>query len=265
MNVVDPPLPPVAARWRRSLQRRLDPEERFGIRVTLLAIGLILLALPFGFLLNQVSSHGSLVHADADAAAHLHAWVVHSPGRVRVLRDITFFGSDVWLFGLVAVTVLFLASRVRIRLVVFLVATSALGSAIDTAVKSVVSRPRPVFIDPVLLAPGKSFPSGHAMSSTVVYGALLLVLIPFVPMAWRRVVIAGAVGLVVAIGFTRLALGVHYLTDVLGGYVLGLAWLSLSTAAFSVWRREQSGRPTDPLAGLEPEIAGTSPNGSPQV
>jgi len=61
--------------------------------------------------------------------------------------------------------------------------------------------------------------------------------------------------LVGAIGFTRLALGVHYISDVLGGVVLGLAWLAASTAAFSTWRLERGRPAVDPMEGLEPEAA----------
>ena len=59
-----------------------------------------------------------------------------------------------------------------------------------------------------------------------------------------------------AIGFTRLALGVHYITDVLGGYALGAAWLAAATAAFSIWRVEQGKPAVDLEEGLEPESGG---------
>jgi undecaprenyl-diphosphatase len=71
--------------------------------------------------------------------------------------------------------------------------------------------------------------------------------------------VAAAVGLVLAIGFTRLALGVHYLSDVVGGIVLGLAWLALSTATFSIWRVERGRPPVQPLEGVEPEAAADLP------
>jgi membrane-associated phospholipid phosphatase len=119
----------------------------------------------------------------------------------------------------------------------------------------VVDRARPSLEDPVATAHGKSFPSGHAMSSTFVYGALLLVFLPVIGRRYRPLVIGGAVLLVLAIGFTRLALGVHYITDVVGGIVLGLAWLAASTAAFSIWRVERGDPPVDVAEGLEPEAA----------
>jgi membrane-associated phospholipid phosphatase len=84
---------------------------------------------------------------------------------------------------------------------------------------------------------GQSFPSGHAMNSTIAYGALLLIFLPALRPAFRSPVIAAAVVLVGVIGFTRLALGVHYISDVLGGFVLGAAWLSASTAVFRPLKR----------------------------
>jgi undecaprenyl-diphosphatase len=92
------------------------------------------------------------------------------------------------------------------------------------------------------------------MSSTIVYGALLLTFIPAIPRKRRAALIVGYMVLIAGIGFSRLALGVHYLTDVLGGYTLGAAWLAASTAAFGVWREERGKAPAVPLEeGVEPE------------
>ncbi len=61
---------------------------------------------------------------------------------------------------------------------------------------------------------------------------------------------------ILAIGFSRLALGVHYVSDVLGGYALGAAWLVGSVAAFEIWREDRGRRRTHPLEeGVEPEEA----------
>ncbi|HWI02958.1 MAG TPA: phosphatase PAP2 family protein, partial [Acidimicrobiales bacterium] len=87
------------------------------------------------------------------------------------------------------------------------------------------------------------------------YGALVLVFFPVIGRRFRPVVVGGAVLLVVAICFSRLALGVHYITDVVGGVVLGLAWLAASTAAFSIWRVERGRSPVDVSEGVEPEAA----------
>jgi undecaprenyl-diphosphatase len=218
-----------------ALRRRFDPNQRYGLRVTLFAIAVMLAAVPFGLLLEQVVRSGSLTRADTWVARELHGVA----GR-----------SHAW--GVVAVAAGYLLLRRAYRLAVFLVVTAAGGGIIDTVVKHLVGRARPDFENPVAQAFGKSFPSGHAMSSMVVYGALTLIFVS----ALRRhrvVVWATAVALVVAIGISRLALGVHFLSDVIGGWVLGLAWLVASTAAFSIWRVERHKPPVDVAGGVEPE------------
>lgn len=243
------------SRAREAARRRLDPEARYGLRLTLFAVAFLLLAVPFGLLLEQVKTKGTLVRLDTSAARNLHGWVRGSPGLVRALKVLTFFGSPPWFYALVGVAALVVWRRGRNRLALFLVVTTLGGGLLDTVVKIAVNRPRPSLVDPVATAHGKSFPSGHAMSSTIGYGALLLVFLPLVAPRARPFVVAGFSLLVAAIGFSRLALGVHYITDVLGGYVLGLAWLAASTAAFSIWRQERGRPAVEPLEGLEPEAA----------
>jgi membrane-associated phospholipid phosphatase len=239
-----------------ALRRRLDPESRYGLRLTLFAVAVLLVAVPFGLLLDQVVRDGPLTGADTSTAERLHDWVRRTPRVVGPLRVVTFLGATVWLAFIVAATAAYTVVRRRPRLAVFLVVTAATGGVLNLAVKTTVDRERPDLEPPVATAGGYSFPSGHATSSTVVYGALTLVLLPVVPRPARRPAVAGVVVLVVAIGTSRLALGVHYVSDVLGGFALGSAWLAASTAAFSIWRVERGGPPVEALEGLEPEAAG---------
>ncbi|MDQ1713078.1 MAG: hypothetical protein QOE45_2528 [Frankiaceae bacterium] len=239
-----------------ALRRRLDPEERYGLRVTLFVVAAALVAVPFGLLLEQVVHNGPLLATDRGLANDVHQWVLRrGPGLIRAVRLVSRLGGPPFLIVLVVLAGGYVLARGRRRLAVFLAVTAVGGSVIDTVVKNVVARPRPDLPHPIAHAFGKSFPSGHAMSSTVVYGALLLVLLPAVPRAWRAYAIAGTALLVLAIAASRLALGVHYLTDVLGGIVLGLGWLAASVAAFRIWRTER-GRPPAPITeGVEPEAA----------
>lgn len=242
-------------RARAALRRRLDPEERYGLRLTLSLLALLLVSVPFAALLVEVRRDGPLLSVDRSVATSLHRWTARHDLAADALRVVTALGTFVGLGTLVLVASAVLVRRGRGRLLVFVIATTVGGWVINNAVKLAVGRQRPTFDDPLATARGLSFPSGHAMSSTVVLGALLVVFLPAVP-ARRRPLAVGLVGaLVLLIGFTRLALGVHYLTDVVAGLVLGLAWLAASVAAFSVWRVERGGRPVDPIEGLEPEAA----------
>ncbi|MGE5222494.1 MAG: phosphatase PAP2 family protein, partial [Omnitrophica WOR_2 bacterium] len=77
--------------------------------------------------------------------------------------------------------------------------------------------------------PGPGFPSGHAMSAMVCYGFLAYLLVPYMPNRfWKGVVIALAVLISLYIGFSRVFVGDHYLSDVLAGYALGIAWAAFA-------------------------------------
>jgi undecaprenyl-diphosphatase len=150
------------------------------------------------------------------------------------------------------------------RLALFVAVTVAVSPLLNTAVKLAVDRARPVLPDPVARASGLSFPSGHAQNAVVAAAVLLLVFLPVLRGARRRVAVVASVLLVAAIGFSRVALGVHYVSDVLAGYVLGGAWVAATTAAFSLGRRERGRPPVQPTEGLAPEEAARlRPGGEP--
>ncbi len=239
----------------QMLRRRLEPAERYGLRLTLVALALILVAVPFSYLLLEVLRDGPFTRIDEDVAQRLHGWVVNRPMLVSAVEALSLLGKPLWLAIAVAAGAGFVYRRGRRRLALYLVVTAIGGGVVDTVVKVAVNRPRPDLGNPLTTAFGKSFPSGHAMSSTVTYGALLLVLLPALPRRWRVVAFSATVLLVLAIGMSRLMLGVHYVSDVVAGWTLGLAWLCGATAAFSVWRTDEGREPVEVTEGVEPEAA----------
>jgi undecaprenyl-diphosphatase len=238
-----------------AVKRRLDPGERYGLRVTLLAVAVVLVGIPFGLLLDQVKTNGPLVHMDTYAANHLHNWVLSHPVVKTVCVVLSFLGSPVWFYVVTGVATVFWWVRGRRRLGLYVLVTTAVGGLIDSAVKVAVDRNRPSLEHPIATAHGKSFPSGHTMVTTYGYGALLLSFLPLIPARARKWAIAAWLTMVALVAASRLGLGVHYITDVVGGFVLGLAWLAAATAAFSIWRVERGRPPVEPTAGVEPEAA----------
>ena len=235
-----------------AVRRRFDPDQLYGLRLTLFAIAFLLVFIPFGLLPPEVLGRARrpFRHRGRPSSARL--------GAPLAGRGVGAEGGD-------AVGDTTVPLRHHHSCCHLLLAPEA-GSPRpvprrDHARRRVARHggqgrgepPASVARRSIATAHGKSFPSGHAMSSVVVYGALLLVFFPALSPAWRRRCVAGAVVLVLAIGFSRLALGVHYISDVVGGYVLGLAWLAASTAAFSIWRVERGRRPVEPTERLEPE------------
>jgi membrane-associated phospholipid phosphatase len=236
-----------------KVRRRLDPAESYGLRLTLFAIALTLVAIPFGLLLHQVMTDGPLTKYDTALAKDLHELVRDSDAASGALHGISFLGKPIWLTFVIGAPALWLFWRGSKRLAIYLVATSITGGIVDTIVKLAVGRPRPVLDEPLAEAFGKSFPSGHSMSSMVCYGALLLAFLPIIPRRGRPLAFAVTGLLIFSIGISRLGLGVHFLSDVLGGFVLGAAWLIAATAAFSIWRVERGRPEVHVTEGVEPE------------
>jgi membrane-associated phospholipid phosphatase len=114
---------------------------------------------------------------------------------------------------------------------------------LSSVAKVIVARPRPRVPHPVARAAGASYPSGHALTSLVAVGVLLMVLGPDLRRRpGRAVLVAGIVIVIVLmVGASRLLLGVHYLSDVLGGWLLGAAWLLALEAVRAAPRPGRSG------------------------
>lgn len=235
-------------------QRRFDPAGRYGLRLTLFAVAATLVAIPFSYLLLQVVDSGPLTRVDQGVAEGIHEWIRDSRPLVALAFFFSFLGVPPWFYVTIGGSAYWFYRNGYWRVALFMVTTPLLGGLISTAVKVLVDRPRPELDEPITEAFGKSFPSGHAMSSTVGYGTLLLAFMPFIPPRWRKRAVAVYVLLVLSIAASRLGLGVHYLSDVVGGIVLGAAWLCVSVATFRIWRREQRKRTADVLEGVEPEV-----------
>ena len=245
-------------------ERRSD--ARFGARALLAGLALALVAVPFGLLLFLVQDRWPpLLDVDDGARDALHDVAVENGAFVTAMKTLSTIGSAPVYVALFALVALWLAARRLPRLASFVV-VAMLGSwLLNSLVKLAVDRARPVLPDPVAHAGGMSFPSGHAQSATVATAVLLLVFLPLLRdrRAMRRMAVGAAAAWVLAIGFSRVALGVHYVSDVLAGYVLGASWVAAMTAAFSAWRRERGRPPVDPGRGLAPEEAGRLGPGGP--
>lgn len=228
--------------------------RRFAGRAVLVfGIALVAAAL-FVTVLLLVASHSPwLLRTDRSVAADLHRYALRHSTFTATMRVLSDSGKTVVWFLVMALVAGWLLYRRLRRLAIFVAVTVVGSSLLNNLVKLVVHRARPHLSDPVALAGGKSFPSGHAQAAIVGYGILLAVFLPIIPRRWRTLATAVATLLVLLIGFSRIALGVHYLSDVIGAYLIGTVWLIGMISAFRTWRREL-GKPTPDLdEGLEPE------------
>jgi membrane-associated phospholipid phosphatase len=227
---------------------------RFGARSILAFVAVFIAAVPLAILVALVTtSSPSLLRVDRGLSDDLHRYAIAHPGFASAMRTISNVGSPVAWWILLTPVFAWLLYRRLPRLAVFVAVTAIGSSLLNRVIKAAVDRTRPHFVDPIVTAAGKSFPSGHAQSAVVGCGILVLVFLPIVHRRARPWLLVAASLVALLIGFSRIALGVHYLSDVIGAYLIGLAWLLAMTAAFSVWRREERKPPVELAEGLEPE------------
>ncbi|MFI8996626.1 phosphatase PAP2 family protein [Streptomyces sp. NPDC053542] len=200
-----------------------------------------------------------LAHTDRAVAGDLHQMARASPDWTEANRILTDWVWDPWTMR--AVLLLFVGwlvwRGVRV-LAAWVAATSVVGTLLQQGIKALLDRPRPVWPDPVDSAHYASFPSGHAMTATVAGGLALWVLAERgAPVVWRRVTAVLALVSVLGVGCTRLYLGVHWLSDVLAGWLLGAA---LVAAAAGLYTRLATAAATPPAdAGKPPGPAAPPP------
>lgn len=213
--------------------RRFRWLERFGLRFTLtLAVG-VGLGVPVALLaLLVVRRFGPLLRLDVAVDRRVHTLALSSTPLVDTARAMTFLGSTAWRAAVVLAVGGYLLRRRVPRSAAYLAAAVVGGGLLDGLLKVVVRRSRPALPNPLAHAGGASFPSGHAFGATVLYGALLVLALPGLRAGRRTLVVALVSVLVALIGASRVVLGVHYPSDVVAGWLLGLAWLVGTTAAF---------------------------------
>ena len=148
-----------------------------------------------------------------------------------VMLEITFLGTGSVVITMVSVAALFLwLTRHKYSAILLLISTVG-GILLNTLLKVGFGRPRPRIFDWGTDVVSWSFPSGHAMSSAVVYGTVAYLAARLQKKRWHRVltfvVAAVLIGLISA---SRLYLGVHYPSDVIAGVIIGLAWAAFCMA-----------------------------------
>ncbi|WP_406055887.1 phosphatase PAP2 family protein [Streptomyces sp. NBC_01077] len=186
-----------------------------------------------------------LLSFDRSVVETLHRDAVADPGLTQAHRILSDWVWDPWTMrALAAAAVVLLWWRRERRLAVWVAATSLLAVGLQQGLKTLVGRARPQWTDPVDSARYAAFPSGHAMTAMVTCGLLLWVLSLRWRDEWRGWGTLAGVALVsvLGVGWTRVYLGVHWPTDVLGGWLLG--WCCVAVAVLTYrWSERRVPRP----------------------
>jgi membrane protein DedA with SNARE-associated domain/membrane-associated phospholipid phosphatase len=225
------------------LRDRLSPRSYMGLQLTIGLLFLIAASWLFGGIAEDVMHGDPLTVIDRDIAEWLHERT--TPGMLTVMQFVTDLASPAWVAGAASLTALVLLwKRYWYRLLTFALVVPG-GMVLASLLKMVFHRSRPGFADTIMNFQGYSFPSGHTMAATLLYGIFAV----FGVMAldswrWRVRIIIGACVIVLLVSFSRMYLSAHYLSDVLGAISAGLAWLALCLIAVHTFRcsRAHQGR-----------------------
>ncbi|MFQ5643192.1 MAG: phosphatase PAP2 family protein [Thiogranum sp.] len=196
--------------------------------MTVLA-GLLVLA---SWAILTIPSHLTTDNLLGNLDLYLYHWLqsLRSPLGDRLMIITTEIGDGPVLYGFTLVLSLVLLARKRWRAAVHWLLTVVIVGLLTNALKHYTAVPRPPLLDNALM--NYAFPSGHASLSVAVFGFLAVLLARELRSSWHWIPYSVAVFLVVAISFSRLYLGVHWLSDILAGWSLGLMWVALMGIAY---------------------------------
>jgi len=209
---------------------RRHPAEYLTAYAIAGAIAVIVLIALFLFIGHEIPTHDALTRGDAA----INAWMDSHNTELgeTIFTWVSYIGAPV-LAVTVAISLLGFARRHDWFHVWAVALVTGGGLVLSTILKLVFHRARPLSAAEFMTHPSYSFPSGHAMNSMIAYGFLLVLLLDHVHERGRRVaLILGGIAVIAAIGFSRVYLGVHFLTDVVGGWLAGAAWLIVGIAGY---------------------------------
>ena len=149
------------------------------------------------------------------------------PGNERIWSDITFLGSGMVITALTLLALTVLSLQKKWYDVRYLIFVMAAAGATEVSLKLLVNRPRPAEVFAHTMPSSFSFPSGHTIYGTTFYFAMAAMGTPWLKGAPRIAVWFAASLLALLIGASRIFLGVHYFSDVVGGYLVAVFWLSI--------------------------------------
>lgn len=226
------------------------PRPPLGTATMTVVVGfaaLVAILIVFGSIAEAVRAQ-EVFGLDTWATPFLHG--IASPSLDVLMNALTDIGSSLVIVPILVVVGAWLLRRQRYGAALFLGVASVGSLVLQGTMKVFFARPRPHLDWVQQVLSDYSFPSGHTMSAVIVYVALALILWSVFGRRIGLVALAIAATVTFGVGVSRIYLGYHYLTDVVGGLLAGIAWLLVVGAAFRArptWRRWRS--PGTPRTG----------------
>jgi undecaprenyl-diphosphatase len=225
----------------RFIEARLTPGGEFGLHLTAGAILLVLAVAAFGEVAEDVANQDGVAAIDHAVSHWMHVHAREPFTSIMLL--LTYLHSVAGMAVLVSLTALYFWRRqARYWLLALLLSVPG-GMLLNVLLKFIYQRARPVFTDPMLTLHTYSFPSGHTVAATLLYGVLAAYAV-MTARSWvaRALAVKGALLMVVLVATSRIYLGAHYPSDVLAAAAEGCGWLAICITACSTLRRRSEAR-----------------------
>ena len=232
MSDTSSPQPPLVSRFTRG--------EYLGLRLSVGFLVAVCALLLFALITEDVVHHEPLTAVDLA----FNTWIRShaTPFGDRVALAVSFVGGPECMTSIAVIVALALVYFRDWILLAAWAAAFAGGSLLDWLLKQIIRRPRPAGADRFLHGDSFSFPSGHAMGSLIGFAMLAYVLVLYWWPARRHPVVAMCVAAVLflLVGWSRLYLGVHYLSDVVAGFAAGTLWVAACIASVEMAKRRRT-------------------------
>jgi undecaprenyl-diphosphatase len=201
--------------------------------VTTMKLALTLLLAAVLLTVAVAASFGPVLAVDHAVADGLHGYALNHPAvttTMQVWTDV----CEPWTFrAILAAVAVWLCWRRQPWAAAWVAATAIISGVVESALKASLGRMRPQWTHPLATATGGSYPSGHALTSAMACAVLLILAWPTASRATRQVLTVAAATIPLITGFTRLYLGVHFLSDVVGGWLIAAIVVAATAQAFS--------------------------------
>jgi len=201
-------------------------EKSTFLRIVLLIITILISGMVFASLAEDLVNQETLATLDPVFGGWLIAHTSLSGD--YVFSTITFLGNALIISIGTGLLGFWLAKRKNWNNLILLFSAVGGSALLNLVLKNIFQRSRPIFPQAFSIETGFGFPSGHTMISLAFYGIVAYIALTYIKNRnWKVLTIVGALVISVLIGFSRLYLGVHYLTDVLAGWAAGGLWLAV--------------------------------------
>ncbi len=224
------------SRWPRTyffLKKRLDKNFPSGLYTTICAFIAGFFLIQFTIIVFDILLKDPLYLADARTIHLIQAFI--SPRYASLFIYITTFANTSTVLLVSAITLVYLLMDKDYSVIRYFILSVGSGYSAYWLTKWIGHRPRPAGLNLITLPPSFSFPSGHAVIAICLYGFISYLIIKRVRSVWyKALTIAAFFLLVTAIGISRIYLGVHYPSDVIAGWYLGLLILTIAIAGYEI-------------------------------